>query len=56
MDENVDLAALRAATEDDVARARVGSYVEAALKLVPDEQLLEFYNRMLDVLTGERES
>jgi hypothetical protein len=43
--------ALRAATEDDVAAALDGAYVETPLSHSAD--LLEFFNRMLDVLTGE---
>lgn len=54
MPEPVDLKALRAATEDDVARALDGAYV--VLPVIDQAGLLEFFNRMLDVLTGETET
>lgn len=43
---------LRAATEDDVARARKDSYVQTDLS---NAEILELFNRVLDVLTGEDE-
>ena len=45
-----DLARLRAATEDDVTRALDGAYVKLDS---PAADLLEFFNRMLDVVVGE---
>ena len=42
---------LRAATEDTVALALDRAYV--ALPLTTPAEALEFFNRMLDVLTGE---
>lgn len=45
---------LRSATEDHVTRGLAGSYV--ALDLLEPAELLEFFNRMLDVLTGEQET
>lgn len=46
-----DLSTLRQATEDDVERALEGAYV--SLPLTDKAVLLEFFNRMLDVLAGE---
>lgn len=54
MTEPIDLRALRAATEDDVKRALAGAYVE--LPIASPDELLEFFQRMLDVLTGEPET
>ncbi|RIV79595.1 hypothetical protein [Pelagerythrobacter aerophilus] len=48
------LAALRAADEDDVRKALEGAYVSAPLS--EPAELLEFFNRMVDVLAGEREA
>ena len=45
------LRTLRKATEDDVLKALDGAYIEPPLSK-PDE-LLEFFNRMLDTLAGE---
>ena len=44
-----DLTHLRAATEDDVTRALDGAFVKID---APAADLLEFFNRMLDVMTG----
>jgi hypothetical protein len=46
-----DIATLRRATEDDVERALEGAYV--SLPMTDKAVLLEFFNRMLDVLTGD---
>ena len=45
-----DLTRLRAATEDDVTRALEGAFVKLD---APAVDLLEFFNRMLDVVGGE---
>lgn len=50
-----DQAQLRGATEDDVEAALAGSYVEDVLADTERAALLEFYNRMLDRFTGERD-
>lgn len=47
---SVSVAELRAATEDDVQRALEGAYCQNCGE--PDV-LLEFFNRMIDVLVGE---
>lgn len=47
------LSTLRAATEDDVARALADAYV--SLPLTDPAAALEFFNRMIDVITGEDE-
>lgn len=55
----IDLKALRAATEDDVERAVEASYAKWKFydgrvnAIITEVELLEFFNRMLDVLTGE---
>jgi hypothetical protein len=46
----VPLADLRAATEDDVVRALDGAYCQPHCS---PAELLELFNRMLDVLVGE---
>ena len=51
----LDRDALRNATEDDVAAALDGSYVETDLAHVEPAALLEFWNRMLDRFIGERD-
>lgn len=45
---------LRMATEDDVEAALDSAYV--SLPLTDTAQALEFFNRMLDVLTGDDEA
>lgn len=45
------LSRLRAATEDDVERALADAYVGPQLPTAAHK--LEFFNRMVDVLTGE---
>lgn len=47
------LSRLRAADEDDIREAFKGAYIKPPL--TKPEELLEFWNRMLDVLTGEVE-
>jgi hypothetical protein len=46
---------LRNATETEVQAALAGSYVEADLAHVDRAALLEFWNRMLDRMVGERD-
>ena len=48
-----DLTRLRAATEDDVTRALEGAFVVID---APAVDLLEFFNRMLDVMGVEEEN
>lgn len=52
MTEQELMAALRTATEDDVAKALEGSSV--ALPLDDEHKALEFFHCMLDVLTEAR--
>lgn len=52
-DETIALSSLRDATEDDVVKALDGAYVE--LPITTPAAALEFFNRMVDVLTGEGE-
>lgn len=47
------LTCLRAATEDDVSRALEGAYI--APPLTTPAEMLELFNRMLDVMAGERD-
>lgn len=47
----VSLAKLRAATEDDVAEALDDGLL--ALPIDSAAEMLEFYNRMIDLLVGE---
>lgn len=44
---------LRSATEDDVLRALDGAYISPPLS--EPAELLEFFNRMVDVMLGETE-
>jgi hypothetical protein len=48
--------ALRNATEDDVQAALTGNYVEDICGNVEPAALLEFWNRLLDRLPGERDT
>lgn len=50
MTKVVPVADLRAATEDDVARALDGAACQPSCS---PAELLELFNRMLDVLVGE---
>lgn len=50
----IDLETLGNATEDDVQAALAGSSVDAECANVEPVALLEFSNRMLDRLIGER--
>jgi hypothetical protein len=53
MDQNEMLKRLRAATEDDVTHAFEGALIERPE--VPAVDLLEFFNRMMDVVVGDEE-
>ena len=53
MEQEQIIKCLRAATEDDVARACADSYVN--LDDPSPAYLLEFFNRMIDVLIGEED-
>ena len=53
MDQEQLITRLRAATEDDVTRALDGAFVKID---APAADLLEFFNRMIDVLVGEDEA
>ncbi|RYD60456.1 MAG: hypothetical protein EOP84_36965 [Verrucomicrobiaceae bacterium] len=53
MDSDELLRRFRAATENEVATALDGGYVSLPLNTPHDA--LEFFNCMLDVLTGQRE-
>jgi hypothetical protein len=52
MTTSITIPELRAVTEDLVRAAREGLHAE--LDWVPDEALLEFWNRMLDIVIGEQ--
>ncbi|WP_285020210.1 hypothetical protein [Novosphingobium sp. fls2-241-R2A-195] len=47
-----DIERLRMASEDDVERAFAGAYV--SLPLTDQAMALEFFNRMIDVMLGEK--
>ena len=51
----IDPKNLRNATEGDVQAALAGSYVQDECADVEPAALLEFWNRMLDRLIGERD-
>jgi hypothetical protein len=53
IEQDETLKRLRAATEDDVRSACADAYVNLGDKSAAE--LLEFFNRMLDVLVGEEE-
>ena len=53
MDESQMLTRLRAATEDDVTRALEGAHI--GRPNISPVELLEFYNRMIDVMVGDEE-
>jgi len=50
-----DLQRLREATEDDVEAALTGSYVEEQLAGIERAALLEYFNRMVDLIVGPRD-
>lgn len=51
------VALLRTATEEDVERVLAGIHGDGIFRLeAPPVDLLEFFNRMIDELTGERAS
>jgi hypothetical protein len=53
MEQDETLKRLRAATEDDVRSACADAYFDLGDK--SPAELLEFFNRMIDVLMGEEE-
>lgn len=53
MDEDQIIKHLRAATEEDVRRACADAYVDLGDK--SPAELLDFFNRMIDVLVGEED-
>ena len=52
MNQDQIIKRLRAATEDDVTRAYAGALIDRAGSV----DLLEFFNRMIDVMIGEEET